>query len=534
MPDSKSTEDIKNLTYSQGVAVTDRKKAEELSQAASQYARSLLEASLDPLVTISAEGKITDVNRATEQVTGVGRESLIGSDFAEYFTDPPKAREGYQEVFSQGSVTDYPLAIRHVTGKITDVLYNASLYRNAKGNVLGVFAAARDITDRKRGEEERAQLVVRLQKEDQRKDEFLATLAHELRNPLAPIRNGLQIMRLEPGDADTIERLRSMMERQLGQMVHLIDDLLDMSRISCGKINLCIERIDLATAIQLAIETIRPVIAKADHELLIKFPPDPILVDADLTRLAQVFANLLNNAAKFTDRGGQIRLSMQQLGAEAVVSIQDNGSGIPTAMLPHVFEMFTQVDSSLERSKGGLGIGLSIVKRLVEIHGGSVEARSDGQGWGSEFVVRLPVALSVTGDEPTSQPDPVYPSTRHCILVVDDNVDAADSLGQLLEILGNEVITSYDGESGIRAAKKFRPGILLCDIGMPKMNGHDVARSIRAEAWGKNIVLVALTGYGQIDDLQKSADAGFDHHLVKPLDFDALIVLLAGLRPQPA
>jgi CheY-like chemotaxis protein len=325
-----------------------------------------------------------------------------------------------------------------------------------------------------------------------------------------------------------------MMERQLEQMVHLIDDLLDLSRISCGKIDLRKERIDLATAIQQAIEASRPLIAQADHELLINFLPGPIHVDADPTRLAQVFANLLNNAAKFTDRGGQIRLNMQRLGAEAVVSIQDNGIGIPIGMLPHVFEMFTQVDSNLERSHGGLGIGLSIVKRLVEMHGGSVEARSNGQGRGSEFVVRLPVALSVTGDEPTNQRDPVYPTTRHRILVVDDNVDAADLLSQLLEVLGNEVITFYDAESGIRAARKFRPGILLCDIGMPKMNGYDLARSIRAEAWGKNTVLVALTGYGQMDDLQRSADAGFDHHFVKPLGVDDLMALLAGLQPQPA
>ena len=397
-----------------------------------------------------------------------------------------------------------------------------------------VAALFTNITDRKRAEQERERLVARLQQEDQRKDEFLATLAHELRNPLAPIRTGLQIMRLAPDDAAANERIRSMMERQLGQMVHLIDDLLDLSRISRGKIDLRKERIDLATAIQQAIEASRPLIAEADHELLIKFPPGPIHVDADLTRLAQVFSNLLNNAAKFTDGGGQIRLSIQQLGAEAVVSIQDNGSGIPTHMLPHVFEMFTQVDSNLERSQGGLGIGLSIVKRLVEMHGGSVEARSEGQGRGSEFVVRLPVALSAAGDEPTVQTDPVDPITRHRILVVDDNVDAANSLSQLLEMLGNEVITFYDGESGIQAARKFRPSILLCDIGMPKMNGYDTARRIRAEEWGKNTILVALTGYGQMNDLQKSADAGFDHHLVKPLDVDALMALLAGLQPQPA
>ena len=384
-----------------------------------------------------------------------------------------------------------------------------------------------DITDRKLGEHEREHLVARLGEQDQRKDEFLATLAHELRNPLAPIRNGLQIMRRAPGDAEATERILAMMERQLGQMVHLIDDLMDLSRISRGKINLRKERIELAKAIQQAIEASRPFIAQGEHELLIKFPPDPIHVDADLTRLAQVFSNLLNNAAKFTDRGGCIRLTMQQLGADAVVWIQDNGIGIPAPMLPHVFEMFTQVDGDLGRSQGGLGIGLSIVKRLVEMHGGSIEARSEGPGSGSEFVVRLPVALPGAGDQPADKPDTVHATARHRILVVDDNVDAAETLALMLTMIGHETLTAHDGLEALDVAAAFRPGVIVLDIGMPKLNGYEAARLIRQQAWGTDMVLIALTGWGQEEDKRRALEAGFDSHLVKPVLPEALEKLLA-------
>ena len=511
-----------------------RRESTQAIQASEAQFRALVSASSDVVYRMSADWKEMRQLKGREFIADTNEPNRSWLEKYIHPDDQQRVMETIREAVRTKGVFELEHQIFRIDGTLGWTFSRAIPLTDKDGTVVEWFGMASDVTDRRQAQEERERLVARLREEDQRKDEFLATLAHELRNPLAPIRNGLQIMRLAPGDADAIERIGSMMERQLGQMVHLIDDLLDLSRISRGKIDLRKEHIDLVTAIQQAIEASRPSIALADHELLIKFPPGPIHVDADLTRLAQVFSNLLNNAAKFTDRGGQIRLSIQHMGAEAVVSIQDNGSGIPTHMLPHVFEMFTQVDSNLERSHGGLGIGLSIVKRLVEMHGGSVEARSEGQGRGSEFIVRLPVALSVAGDEPVVQPDPVCPIARHRILVVDDNVDAANSLGQLLEMMGNEVITFYDGESGIKAARKFRPDILLCDIGMPKMNGYDTARSIRAEEWGRNTVLVALTGYGQMDDLQRSADAGFDHHLVKPLDVDALMALLAGLQPQPA
>ena len=392
--------------------------------------------------------------------------------------------------------------------------------------VVSFDGTVADITDRKRGEEEREQMVARLQEQDQRKDEFLATLAHELRNPLAPIRNGLQIMRLAQGNPEATERARSMMERQVGQMVHLVDDLLDLSRISLGKIDLRKKRIELAQVIAQAIETSRPSIEQAGHSLLIDMAPDPICVDADLTRLAQVFTNLLNNAAKFTARGGRIRLAVQAVGGEVVISVEDNGVGIPTHLLAHVFETFAQVNGELERSQGGLGIGLSLVKRLVAMHGGSVEARSDGHGRGSEFVVRLPVALSLVGDKPPDEADAVRPTARRRILVVDDNFDSAASLAMLLTLMGHETQTAHDGLEALDAAQAFRPDAMLLDIGMPKLNGYDVCLRIRQQAWGKEMLVIAMSGWGQDEDKRQSLAAGFDAHLVKPLDPAALEKLL--------
>jgi PAS domain S-box-containing protein len=404
--------------------VTARKHAQEARRKSEQKFRTLFESMDEGYCVIEmifdadnrpADYRFLEVNPAFEKHTGL--QNAQGKRMRELVPDhDAHCFETYGQVALTGEGMRSVNQSRALGGRWFDV-YAFRLGGDGSHTVALVFS---DISDRKRGEEERERLVARLREEDQRKDEFLATLAHELRNPLAPIRNGLQIMRLAPGDADATERIRLMMERQLGQMVHLIDDLLDLSRISRGKIDLRRERIELGKAIEQAIEACRPAIANADHELLINFPPDPIYVDADPTRLAQVFSNLLSNAAKFTDHGGRIRLTMQLQGAEAVVSVQDNGSGISTEMLRRVFEMFTQAEGNLERSKGGLGIGLSIVKRLIEMHDGSVEARSDGHGRGSEFVVRLPVALSLAGEEVVDQLQPVYATTSPRIRVVDD------------------------------------------------------------------------------------------------------------------
>jgi signal transduction histidine kinase/ActR/RegA family two-component response regulator len=391
------------------------------------------------------------------------------------------------------------------------------------------LATATDLVQRAAVAIENTRLYQALKDADRRKDEFLATLAHELRNPLAPLRNGLQVMRLAGSNGEIADQVRTMMERQLSQMVHLIDDLLDLSRISRGKIELRKERVELAKIVQQAVETSRPAIEAAGHEFLIDMPTSPIYVDADVTRMAQVVSNLLNNAAKYTESGGRIRLSVQRQGTEAVVSVRDTGVGIPAHMLPHVWEIFTQIDRNLERSQGGLGIGLSIVKRLVEMHGGSVMAKSDGHGMGSEFDVRLPVVLSVV--QPQSTEAELLPSSsRRRVLVVDDNKDAAVSLAMMLKLMGNEAKTAHDGLEALDVAAVYRPDLILLDIGMPKMNGYDTARQIRQHLWGKGVVLVALTGWGQDEDRRKSQDAGFDSHMTKPIEPAALEELLAGLK----
>ena len=429
--------------------------------------------------------------------------------------------------------TPYAIEYRvvHPDGSLRWVFAKGRL--NAEGDgasnqTVSFDGTVADITERKYGEEERERLVATLREQDQRKDEFLATLAHELRNPLAPIRNGLHILRLATPDPQATEAVRSMMERQLGQMVHLIDDLMDLSRINRGTIDLRKERIELSSAIQQAVETSQPAINQADHALVIDVPAESIPVDADLTRLTQVFSNLLGNAAKYTGRSGRIRLTLQQHGQEAVVCIEDSGIGIPSHMLKRVFEMFTRVDRPLDLVHSGLGVGLSIVQRLVQMHGGSVEAQSDGDGRGSRFIVRLPVALPLVANASVATADPPHPTALRRILVADDNVDAAKSLGLLLTLMGNETQTAHDGAEAIAMAAAFRPDIVFLDLGMPKRNGYEVCRRLRQETWGKDMLVIALTGWGQEEDRRLSLEAGFDAHVVKPVLPADLEKLLTG------
>jgi signal transduction histidine kinase len=392
------------------------------------------------------------------------------------------------------------------------------------------LALAKDLALRAAVAVENARLYAELREADRRKDEFLATLAHELRNPLAPIRNALRVMRLAGDDGSVAEESREMMERQLAQMVRLVDDLLDVSRITRDKLELRKERVALAAAIESAVETSRPLIEQMGHHLTVALPPEPVHLDADATRLAQVFANLLNNSAKYTERGGLIRLSAELCEGRVVVRVRDNGVGIPAEAMPWLFEMFSQVDRNLERAQGGLGIGLTLVKRLVEMHGGVVYAVSEGAGRGSEFVVELPVGECVPEPEESSADDggqAVAPKRR--ILVVDDNRDSATSLSMMLSLMGNETRTAHDGLEAVEAAAAFRTDVILLDIGLPKLNGYDACRRIREQSNGCRPVVVACTGWGQVEDRRRTTEAGFDHHLVKPLDPDALQELLAGL-----
>jgi signal transduction histidine kinase/ActR/RegA family two-component response regulator len=389
------------------------------------------------------------------------------------------------------------------------------------------LAVAEDLASRAAIAIENAQLYRELRDADRRKDEFLATLAHELRNPLAPIRNGLQVLRLSGKETGVVAEARSMMERQLSQMVRLVDDLLDVSRISRNKLDLKKQRVTLAAVVHSAVETSRPLVEQSRHSLTVALPPDPVYLDADLVRLAQVFSNLLNNAAKYTEPGGRIWLTAEVVGHEVAVRVRDTGLGIPADALPRIFEMFSQVDRNMERSQGGLGIGLTLVRRLVEMHGGTVEARSDGPGKGSEFTVRLPLAADgeVGRRAETADDGPAAPKRR--ILIVDDNHDSAMSLGMMLDLMGNETRTAHDGLAAFEAAGTFRPDVILLDIGLPKLNGYDTCRRIREQPWGQAMVIVALTGWGQDEDRRRSKEAGFDHHLVKPVEADALAKLLA-------
>jgi PAS domain S-box-containing protein len=370
-----------------------------------------------------------------------------------------------------------------------------------------------------------------LQDANRRKDEFLATLAHELRNPLAPIRNAVELMRRANGDAALREKARSMMERQVAQMVRLVDDLLDVSRITRGKLQLRKERVELAEVVRSAVEAARPVIDTHAHQLTISLPATPIHLDADPIRVAQMLANLLNNAAKYTEKGGHIWLTADAQDNQAVVSVRDTGIGIDPEHLPHLFEMFSQVAPALERSQGGLGIGLALVKGLVELHGGRVEAHSDGLGKGSEFMIYLPVldGPAAAAHQPVEHAG--HSASRRRILVVDDNRDAADSLVVMLQMMGHDTEVTYDGLEGLQAAATHLPDMAVLDIGMPKMNGYDVARHIRKQPWGTGMVLIALTGWGQEEDRRRAFEAGFDHHLTKPVEAARLEKLVAAIEP---
>ncbi len=400
----------------------------------------------------------------------------------------------------------------------------------ADGEVEAVAGTTRDVTERKRMEDELRQLAASLSDADHRKDEFLATLAHELRNPLAPIRNGLQLLKLVNSDAEAAEQSRAMMERQVDQMVRLVDDLMDVSRISRGKIELRRERLPLIDVLASAVETSRPLIEQMGHELSVVPPSQSVVVDADLTRLSQVFLNLLNNAAKYSNRGGHIWLTAKRQGSEVVVSVKDAGIGIAPEQLPRIFEMFSQIDNSLERSQGGLGIGLTLVQRLVQMHGGSVEAHSEGPGRGSEFIMRLPVVEEASVPQRAKGEEAKKASLR--ILIADDNRDGADSLSKMLKIMGSETLTAYDGEDAVSAAAVFRPDVILMDIGMPKLNGNEACLRMRELPWERQPMIMALTGWGQDGDRQRTQDAGFDHHLVKPVDIAVLMKLLAGVKAR--
>jgi PAS domain S-box-containing protein len=482
------------------------------------------------------DGRCNFLSQAWFEFTGQTAELGPGPSFLEAVH--PEDRAALEEILHKedsrhhGFRLEYRL--RRHDGVYRTVIGAAAPRKTETGDFGGFIGSIIDITERKRAEDA-------LREADMRKDEFLATLAHELRNPLAPLRNGLQVIARSRHDPEAISHAREMMERQLQQMVRLVDELLDVSRISRGTLQLRKERVELVTIIQSAVETSRPLIEAAGHEFLISIPREQILLDADTTRLAQVFTNLLANAAKFTPSHGRIEFTVRRRDLYVVVSVKDNGVGIPPRMLTNVFDMFRQVEGTAERPQTGLGIGLTIARRLVEMHGGSIEASSEGTGRGSEFTVRLPIANQAAfGGEggPTAQPplpnlEPPPPEparVRRKVLVVDDNEDSALSMAMVLKIMGHDVRTAFDGVAALRVAEEFRPEVVLMDIGMPKLNGYDACHLLREQPWAGDILMVALTGWGQDEDRRRSFEAGFDQHLVKPVEPEEIKKLLAGLE----
>ena len=377
----------------------------------------------------------------------------------------------------------------------------------------------------------------RLLEANRRKDEFLATLAHELRNPLAPVRNAIEVLKLRPAEPASVQWATGVVDRQVLALGRLIDDLMDLSRVSQGRIELRRSLVPLNDVLTDAIETVRPLVESMRHELVVMLPDSAVAVDADPTRLSQAFVNLLNNAVKYTDPGGRIEVGVLVEKGDVVVTIRDNGIGIAAEHLEGVFEMFSQVESALSRSRGGLGIGLALTQRLVRMHGGSVKAYSDGPGRGSRFHVQLPLAAGLPASEPASpaaEPSRAAGGPKLRVVVADDNRDAAETLGALLRMLEHDVQVVHDGEAAVAACAAHDPDIVILDIGMPRMNGYDACRRIRTHPGGAGRTIIALTGWGQEKDLALSREAGFDRHFVKPVDVAQLIELIGTLQPRPA
>ncbi len=549
--------------------------------------RLLVEEMQQGAITLRDDGTIAYCNRRFADLVGRPSERLMGIAFRDFV--PLDAQTFYESLLQQGRAgfSQGESHVQNVDGALVPVFLTLNALPPDCGAAVGLLVT--DLTTQHHHEKLNT-LLEALREADHRKNEFLAMLAHELRSPLAPIANAVQLLGLQRESENPIHReARTIIERQLGHLRHLVDDLLEVSRITTGKVQLRLERVAVDDIVRGAVETVRPLIEQRRHELTVSLPPEPIWLHADAARLEQVLVNLLSNAAKYTEEGGHVWLSVELDGetigqgdketrregdrekggspsvrlspplpvplSHVLISVRDNGVGITPALLPHIFDLFTQAERSLDRSQGGLGIGLALVQRLTELHGGTVEA-SSVLGQGSEFVVRLPLlsdesrvsgtALAAGSSPVTSPPrhstepvasaipltTPVAIPTRLRVLLVDDNVDTVLSLSMLLEAYGHDVRTAHDGPTGVQAALDYQPDVALLDIGLPGLNGYEVAKRIRREGTLKHIVLVALTGYGQDSDRQASLQAGFNHHLVKPALMEQLEQILATVSEQ--
>jgi PAS domain S-box-containing protein len=509
--------------------ITDRKRAEEALRASEQRWRTMAD-SLPILVwTDLPNGQCDWLSSQWGAYTGIPESELLGLRWLDTVLHPDD-RERTLACWTTACADegDYDLEyrIRRYDGEYHWFKTRGVPIRNEQGHIVYWFGTCSDIEEHKR-------IEGALRDADRRKDEFLATLAHELRNPLAPIRNSLQILKMPGVDSAIAEQTKEMMERQVHHLVRLVDDLMDVSRVMRGRIDLRKEQVELATVVARAVETIKPLIEDRAHYLDVSMSNEPLLLNVDPVRMSQVIGNLLANAAKYTEVGGHIWVQSERVDGQAVLKVRDDGIGIAPNVLPHVFELFVQGEHAATKSQGGLGIGLTLVKNLVEMHGGTVEAISAGLGCGCEFVIKVPVAAIEQlklNEESSRLPERRVPRPGHRLLVVDDNMDAAVSLAMLLRLNGHEVRIAHDGPSALDVISEYVPDVIFLDIGMPGMDGYEVARRIRKKPGMENRVLVALTGWGQQEDRRRTKEAGFDHHLVKPAEPTVVEELLVRLR----
>jgi PAS domain S-box-containing protein len=522
--------------------ITERKHAEEELRRSEERYRTLFESIDEGFCVVEMlydrhgtadDYRFIEMNPAFAKQTGL--QDALGKRISELV---PEHDEHWFAIYAGVAATGEPVRFER-EAKAMDRWFDVYATRVGGPGSARVAVLFNDVTERRRSEENLRRLAAELAETDRRKTEFLATLAHELRNPLAPLTNGLHLIRMAADNPPAQAKARDMMERQLRHLVRLVDDLLDIARISSGKVELKKERVSLRSVLASAVETSMPLMTAGGHQLEVAMPDEGVQLHADATRLAQVVSNLLNNAAKYTPYGGRIALSTRREGDRVVISVADTGIGIPREALPEVFEMFTQVGRTRDRSQGGLGIGLALVRRLVELHGGTVIAVSPGPGEGSTFTVRLPMADAPQTPAPSAAPSAAADANARAlrVLVVDDNADAAESLASLLEMSGHETRVANDGEQAVRTAHEFHPEIVFLDIGMPGKDGYEVARELRTSDDTRAAVLVALTGWGAKDDRARSRQAGFDHHLTKPAGLaavDGLLAQLAAALTDPA
>jgi PAS domain S-box-containing protein len=514
------------LRRREGAMTTESRSTPPLRDGEEQY-RLLMENVKDyGIFLLDTQGRVVTWNAGAERTLGYKEAEIVGQPFARIFTpediDQEQPEHELRTAAEKGRVEDERWHVRKDGSRFWASGVVTPLWDEG-GRLRGFAKILRDITERKRTEEELADA-------NRRKDEFLAMLGHELRNPLAPVLNGLRLLEREGQDHPAIRQTVAMIDRQMGRVVRLVDDLLDVARITKGKIQLRRSREQLGALVAHAVEGVRPLVESRKHTLSVSVPPAALWLDADPTRIEQVLANLLNNAAKYTEPGGHIGLTVEQEGKGAVVRVRDTGIGIRADMLNRIFDLFVQSDRTLDRAQGGLGIGLTLVRKLAEMHGGAVEARSEGIGKGSEFVLRLPVLPEVKELEPEALPEVRrrdVPPLR--VLVVDDNVDTAESLAMLLRYAGHEVRAAHTGPRALQAAQAEPPDVIVLDIGLPGMDGYEVARRLREQQGAGRGHLIAMTGYGQDSDRKRSQEAGFDHHLVKPVDPARLQELLGTL-----